>query len=164
MPCDESHAPIGRIDAGEPVKPWTISTPIGPPSNENASQPGRTRGSLTALRRSSGRALASSGIHEERRDHVQEREPDGAGQPYEQQREEPFEQSPGGKHGAMLPERRRRSRLNPTRRAQGSRLGPGVTQDVVPKRDRAGGEVGDDATSANDVAPSSASSPLPGPS
>ena len=46
-PCSANQVPIGRIDAGEPVNPCTIKTPIEPPSNRNGSQPGRIAGMLT---------------------------------------------------------------------------------------------------------------------
>ena len=111
-PCAASHSPIGRIEAGEPVRPWTMRTPTGPPPSENGSQPGRICGLLT---RSEG-SLATSGVHEQREDHVEERETDRPGQADQREHEEPLEQSPRREHGAMLPVRPGRgSRRGPTR-------------------------------------------------
>src|SRR3990172_10032632 len=88
-PCSANHSPIGRIEAGEPVKPWTITIPTGPPSNAKGAQPGRTEGSLTGTERSD-RALAPAGVQEERGDEVEEEETDRPGQSNQEQRERPL--------------------------------------------------------------------------
>src|SRR3954447_21919903 len=104
-PCVASATPIGRIDAGEPVKPWIMRTPVSPDPSENGSAPGRIAVSVIVTARgvtASVRATTPAGVDEQLADEEEERQADRAGQADQQEHEEPLEEAPSrGQHVGM---------------------------------------------------------------
>src|ERR1044072_9060539 len=82
---------------------------MAPAPSESGSAAGRTFGSVTATVSSGRAATTPAGVHEQLADEEEERDADRAGQPDQQEHEEPLEEAPGGEHARMLPRGRRSS-------------------------------------------------------